>query len=76
MLVLYLVLMPKRGLKWQKMRACKLEQNNFGDAYFCGFFPMVWFPHSSYQHVQQPSIPSPRTIDMLTTVDGTIPVLN
>ena len=37
---------------------------------------MVWFPHSSYQQVQQPSIPSPTTIDMLATVDGSKPVLN
>ena len=29
---------------------------------------MVWFPHSSYQHVQQPWIPGPTTIDMLTKV--------
>ena len=57
-------------------RACKLGQNNFGDAYFWGFLPMVWFPHSSCQQVQQPSIPSPIAIDMLTTVDGSKPVLN
>ena len=36
---------------------------------------MVWFPHSSYQQVQQPPIPSPTTNDMLTTVDGTKHVL-
>ena len=33
-LVLYLSLTPKRRLKWQKRRACKMGQNNFGDAYF------------------------------------------
>ena len=37
---------------------------------------MVWFPHSSSQQVQQPSIPSPTTIDMLTTVEGSKLVLN
>ena len=31
---------------------------------------------SSYQQVQQPSFPSPTTINMLTTVDGSKPVLN
>ena len=33
-LVLYFGLMPKHGLTWQKRRAYKLGQNNFGDAYF------------------------------------------
>ena len=75
-LVLYLELIPKHGLKWQKGRACKLGQNIFGDAYFWSFIPMVWFPHSSSRQVQQPSIPSPTTIDMLTTVDGSKPILN
>ena len=37
---------------------------------------MVWFPHSSSQQVQQPSIPSPTTNDMLKTVDRAKPVLN
>ena len=37
---------------------------------------MVCFSHSSYQQVQKPSILSPTTIDMLTTVDGSKPVLN
>ena len=37
---------------------------------------MVWFPHSSYQQVRQPSIPSPTTNDMLAKVDGPKPVSN
>ena len=75
-LVLYVSLTPKRRLKWQKRRACKLGQNNFGDAYFWGFVPMVWFPHSPYHQVQEPSISTPTTIDMLTTVEGSKLVLN
>ena len=37
---------------------------------------MTWFPHSSSQQVQPTSIPRPTTIDMLTIVDGSKPVLN
>ena len=37
---------------------------------------MVWFPHSSYQQVQQTLIPSPTTNDTLTTMDGPKPIFN
>ena len=37
---------------------------------------MVWFPHSSYQQVQQTPIPSPTTNDTITTMDGPKPKFN
>src|SRR6185312_5206672 len=67
---------PKHRNQWQEVEGLLFSPQNSQLVHILSFVPRVWFPYSSFQQVQQPSIPSPVEEDTPKIQDTTGTVFN